>query len=102
MPLTPVTPKETPTWSAMLFDGTAASVAELEPVVDAAVVSGYLIRRATETFREGEIVERRIRMQTADGAPEMLATIGTWVAVASTGAIRVLSDADYHAEFDED
>lgn len=97
MPAEPITQ---PTYQSMQFDGTAADAMEIVGAIDSGLAGNLLVRGSAEGFREGDTVHWRIRLQRPDdGIPEMVADAGAWIVVVSTGAIRVLSDAEYRAEF---
>lgn len=99
MPFMPAEPIAQPTYQSMQFDGTVAQAAEIAFAIDAGLQGNLLIRATVEGFREGDTVHWRIRLQRPDGSPEMVADAGAWIVVVSTGVIRVLSDAEYRAEF---
>ncbi|WP_135451302.1 hypothetical protein [Mycobacterium sp. DL99] len=99
MPFMPAEPIIQPTYQSMQFGGTASQAAEIVYAIDSGLAGNLLVRGSAEGFREGETVHWRIRLQRPDGSPEMVADPGAWIVVVSTGAIRVLADAEYRAEF---
>ncbi|QRY43191.1 hypothetical protein JVX93_21845 [Mycolicibacterium boenickei] len=95
----PAEPIQQPSYQSMQFDGTAVDAAEIVYAINSGLQGGLLVRGSVEGFREGDAVHWRVRLQRPDGSPEMVADAGTWIVVASTGVIRVLTDAEYRAEF---
>ncbi|ORX09946.1 hypothetical protein AWC31_07040 [Mycolicibacterium wolinskyi] len=83
-----------------VYEGTLEESRSLLTDTDKAVDAGFLLYAHDEVFVENGVKQRRIVMKPADGSPEMILAPGLYVAVASTGAIRVLSEDAYHAEFD--
>ncbi len=99
MPFMPAEPIVHPTYQSMQFDGSVAQATEIAWAIDSGVANKLLARSALEVFQNGESgTQWRITLIRPDGT-DMTANPTDWIVVASTGVIRVLSDAAYRAEF---
>lgn len=101
MPFMPAEPIQQPSYNSMQFDGGVADAAEIVGAIDSGLQGGLLVRGSAEGRREPDgSVHWRIVLQRPDESPEMVADAAAWIiVVASTGVIRVLTDAEYRAEF---
>ena len=106
MPLSPAEPISYPTYDTMQFDGTITGAADLLYAIDAGLGAKLLLWAEIRGSQEGDSPQGwRITMQPGvNGIPygePLRADGGAWVVVASAGVnrIRVLSPAEYEAEF---
>jgi len=95
----PAEPIIQPAYQSMQFDGSAAHAAELVYASDSGLLNRLLVRAAIEGFQEAESSPLWRVTLTRPDQTQMVANPTAWIVVASTGAIRVLENAEYIAEF---
>ncbi len=100
MSFTPATPRQEPTYQSMRFDGTPQSAAQALTMIDSLLTDRKLHYGIVHGFQEVESpTQWWIKLMRRDGLPEITAMAGMWIVVSSRGVVRVMSDADYRAEF---
>ncbi|MEU9805421.1 hypothetical protein [Mycobacterium sp. NPDC050853] len=100
MSFEPATPLEETTFEAMYFDGTPARAAETLAMIDSLLTSKKLHYGIIHGFQEVQSPRQWwIKLMRRDASTELVAMAGHWIVVSSTGQVRVLTDADYRAEF---
>lgn len=100
MTFTPATPLQPPTYQSMRFDGTPAKAAEALALLDSLLTDKKLHYAIVHGFQEVETpTQWWIKLMRRDASTELIAMAGSWIVVSSVGAVRVLTDAAYRAEF---
>lgn len=96
MGFTDAVPLKQTTYQAMYFDGTPQSAAQTLMMIDSLLTARKLHYGSQEVENP---TAWRIQLARCDGSAELIALADRWIVVSSTGQIRVLTPADYRAEF---
>lgn len=100
MGFTDAVPLKQTTYQAMYFDGTPQSAAQTLTMIDSLLTARKLHYGIIHGSQEVENPTAwRIQLARRDGSAELIALADRWIVVSSTGQIRVLTPADYRAEF---
>lgn len=100
MGFTNAVPLKETTYQAMYFDGTPASAAQTLVMIDSLLTARKLHYGIIHGSQEVENPTAwRIQLSRRDGSAELIAIADRWIVVSSTGAVRVMTPAEYRAEF---
>ncbi|SIB68953.1 hypothetical protein [Mycobacteroides abscessus] len=100
MGFTEATPLKQTTYQAMYFDGTPQSAAQTLTMIDSLLTARKLHYGIVHGSQEVENpTQWRVQLMRRDGSAELIAIADRWIVVSSTGQVRVLTPADYRAEF---